>query len=476
VKKAAMVVLGLAAVIFLVLVLFPPESDIQEPAEESNEEYDMAVVVDTHSDTLLKITDNTNWLPLVDIGGETPFHIDIPKLRRGGVNVQYFGAFTSGYYSSGQPDYTKANSRLLSLFNALYWTIEKNPASIGLAKTVEDIRNLVEDGRISAVLSIEGAYSIEETYGIELLRQYYDLGVRAVGLTWNYSNALGEGVNEAYMDGLPSEGGLTEFGRQVVKNMNRLGIIVDISHMNERTFWDVIEVSDAPVMASHSGVYSLRNHVRNLKDDQIRAVAKGGGVVQVVFYPEFLADPDTEVTVMTVVDHIEYIAELVGVEYVGIGSDFDGAAMPEDLQDASMVPEIKKELSRRGYERDDIEKILGENTMRVMKEAWKDAGEKRSGKQEFSITPMLEMGQGFSGSNPVLEAVIKAGRSQPADTAGIRVIVDGRVYTPQYYEKTGLVSLQLEEPLREKFHVVTFEAAGQKGYTARETRIFHIQR
>ena len=466
----------LMAVILLVLALFTPESDIQEPAEEPGEENDMAVVVDTHSDTLLKITDNTNWLPMVDIGRETPFHIDIPKLMRGGVNVQYFGAFTSGYYSSGRPDYAKANSRLLSLFNALYWTIEKNTASIGLATTVEDIKYLVEDDRISAVLSIEGAYSIEETCGIELLRQYYDLGVRAVGLTWNYSNALGEGVNEAYMDGLPSDGGLTEFGRQVVKTMNSLGIIIDVSHMNERTFWDVIEVSDAPVMASHSGVYSLRNHARNLKDDQIRAVAECGGVVQVVFYPEFLADPDTEVTVKTVVDHIEYIAKLVGVEYVGIGSDFDGAAMPEGLQDASMVPEIEKELSRRGYEIGDIEKILGNNTMRVMKEAWNNAGEKINGGPEFSITPMLEMGQGFSGSTPVLEAVIKANRNQPIDRAGIRVIVDGRVYSPRYHAKTGLVTLQIEEPLREKFHVVTFEAAGQKGYTARETRIFHIQR
>jgi membrane dipeptidase len=478
VRKYLGVALSVVAVLCLVLLFFlsaPDTPGIPEAEVKPSEAYDIALVVDTHSDTLLKITNNTNWLPLVDIGNETPFDIDIPKLRRGGVNVQYFGAFTSGYYSGGQPDYTKANSRLLSLFNALYWTIDKNPASIGLAKTVEGINNLAADGRLAAVISIEGAYSIDEKYGIELLRQYYDLGVRAAGLTWNHSNALGEGVNKAYMDGTPSKGGLTALGRKVVAEANRLGIIIDVSHMNEETFWDVMEFSNAPVIASHSGVYNLRNHVRNLKDDQIRSLAEKGGVVQVVFYPEFLAGPEAVVNVNTIVDHIDYIANLVGAEHVGIGSDFDGAPMPEDLPDASMIPKIEKELNRRGYEKSQIEKIMGKNTMRVMEDVWGRADIRKDSAAAPTIKPMLDMGQAVTGNPPVLTAVIEGDEGTSPDISGISVIVDGRVYTPKFDAQTATASLKLPEPLKEKFHVVTFRADSHSGEQARETRIFYIR-
>ncbi len=480
--------LCLAAIWLVVMVFFPFGGDIPETGETPPEVYDISqteeepskvhgisVVVDTHSDTMMKIVDNATWLPVVDIGNDTSLQVDIPKMLQGGLDVQYFAAFSSGYYANGQEDFTKANSRLLALINALYWTLDRNTEHMGLAKTVEDIEELAGNGRISAVLSIEGAYSLDEANGLELLGQYYDLGVRAIGLTWNYSNALGQGAEEIYRDGTPSEGGLTVLGEQVIREMNRLGIIIDVSHMNEDTFFDVLEISDAPVIASHSGVYSLRNHIRNLKDGQIKALAQKGGVVQVIFYPEFLASSGSTVTVKTVADHIDYIVNLVGVEHVGLGSDFDGATMPVDMQDASMIPQIEKELTGRGYSTDDVKKIMGGNTMRVMKEVWDRAHAEENVDNALVIEPELVMGQAVASDTPILSAGIITDKDTVLDVSSLSVIIDGRIYKPEFDKQTGTVWLQLAQPLMEKFHVVTFQAAGIGGQAVRETRIFHIR-
>ena len=476
-KRAFLVFLGFAAGLCILFSLLSQRVEVPEIIEPPPAEVrELALVVDTHSDTLIKIIDDKTWLPAVDIGMDTGFHIDIPKLIRGGVDVQYFGAFTSGYYAGGKPDFERANSRLLSLFNAMYWTVQNNPRCIGLAVSMEDIEDLARAGKVSAVLSVEGAYSLEKSSGIRLLRQYHDLGVRMMGLVWNHSNELGEGVNGAYMDSTPSRGGLTDFGREVVAEMNRLGIIIDVSHMNEATFWDVMEISRAPVIASHSGAFELRNHPRNLKDDQIRAIAEGGGVVQVVFYPRYLAEDEDTVTIETVVDHIEYITDLVGVEHVGIGSDFDGAAMPKDLKDASMIPRLQEALKRRGYDEEDIEKIMGKNTLRVMREVWGKNGKNQGSSSTPVIRPYIQMGEGLDEDSPVLSAHVKSVDGTPIDVSSLRIIVDGRVYKPEYSEQTGVVSVRLTETPREKFHVVTFQAAGQGGNTGSETRIFHIQR
>ena len=185
-KWAFMAFLGFAAVLYVLFALMAPEINGPETAEDPPVKGgERAVVVDTHSDTLTKMIDSQTWMPLVDIGKDTEFAVDIPKLRKGGVDVQYFGAFTPGYYAGGKPDYSRANSRLLSLFNAMYWAVKNNPQHIGLAVSVEDIEKLACAGKISAVLSVEGAYSLEENAGIQLLRQYYDLGVRMIGLVWN---------------------------------------------------------------------------------------------------------------------------------------------------------------------------------------------------------------------------------------------------------------------------------------------------
>lgn len=434
-----------------------------------------AVVVDTHNDTMMKVVDPTTWLPSVNIGeGQTTFHIDIPKMQEGGLDVPFFAAYQSDYGS-----HSRNVSRTLALLNALYWTASKNPDSMGIATSLKEIHDLTKKGKIAAVSTIEGGYSLRPSEGIELLHQYYDLGVRAVALTHSVSNWIGEGVNRKYWDGTPSDGGLTEFGGEVVREMNRLGMIIDVSHLAESTFWDVIEVSEAPIIASHSGVYSLRAVPRNLTDAQIMALARNGGIVQIVFSQGFLVNPGVPATVGSIVDHIDYVVNLVGVDYVGIGSDFDGTTVPADLRDASGLPKITEELVRRGYSKPEIDKILGGNTLRVLREV-EHLAEKSPTivGQAPSIIPTLSMGVVISEQTPLLTAHVDRGTGSPIEESSFRIILDGNVYIPDYDKTTGILSLQVTDPLTvglDGFHVVTFEAANIAGKVSRETGIFYVQ-
>src|SRR5699024_2172603 len=165
----------------------------------------------------------------------------------------------------------------------------------------------------------------------------------------------------------PSEGGLTELGADVIREMNALGIIVDVSHMARDTFWDVIEVSEAPIIASHSGVNALKDHPRNLTDEQLVALKENGGVISIVYYPAFLTDNETG-HVDDIIDHIDYAVDLIGIDHVGLGSDYDGAPMPEDLRNASDFPKIIEELAFRGYTKQEIEQIIGGNILRLFEE------------------------------------------------------------------------------------------------------------
>lgn len=441
------------------------------PAEPYQEIHRQAITVDTHNDTMMKVVDKATWLPQLDIGNPTSLHIDIPKLQQGGLKVPFFSSYTYPYTLNKQPDYGRANSRILALSNALHWTAGNHPDKMGLARTVKDIKHLVKDNKIAAVLTIEGAYSLNEQNAIELVRQYYDLGVRAIALTWNYSNVLGEGAYSVYRDGRPSDGGLTALGKQVVREMNRLGIIVDVSHLDVRTFWGVIETTKAPLIASHSCVYSLENHLRNLSDDQIQAIANQGGVVQIAYFREFLGSGDN-LTIKTVVDHIDYVVKLVGADYVGLGSDYDGAKMIDELDSCAKIPEITRELVKRGYSKTDVMKILGGNTLRVMREVEARA-DKRKPDAKPVISSTIRMGEIIGNNKPLLTAEIAKRVNVNADS--LRVIVDGIVYTPQYNPASRVISWQAPSPLTQRFHVVTFEADQRSGKTARETKIFYIQ-
>ncbi|WP_255454335.1 dipeptidase [Oceanobacillus sp. AG] len=222
-------------------------------------------IVDSHNDTMMQIIDDETWLPIINIGEDTPLELDIPKAKEGGLDVAFFAAFTSGYYDNNP----RAISRTLALINALYWTSDQNPETLEIARDTETMTRIIEEGKLAAIPTIEGAYSLEEHNAIELVRQYHDLGVKVIGFNWNYSNALGEGADRIYGDPAitASEGGLTELGAEVVKEMNRLGMAVDVSHMARTTFSDTIEASVAPIIASHSGVFALKEHQRNLTDE-----------------------------------------------------------------------------------------------------------------------------------------------------------------------------------------------------------------
>lgn len=446
--------------------------DIKEISNESHQLHFNSILVDTHNDTMMKVINPITWLPRKDIGLDTGLQVDIPKLKRGGINALFFSAFTSGFLRN---TYERSNSIILALLNALYWTEAKNRDSLQIAASHQELLAIVKGGKIAAVPTIEGAYSLSEENGIELLRQYYDIGVRGIALQWNYSNALGEGTSRKFKNGTPSAGGLTSLGINVVREMNRLGIIIDVSHMSEATFWDVLHHSNAPVIASHSGAFGIKNHPRNLTDNQLKALASKGGVIQVVFFPGFLGDGP--ITTSNIVDHIDYIVNLVGIDFVGLGSDFDGARMPLDLQDSSYVYLITEELVKRGYSPTDIEKILGQNSLRLFKQVEDKAHlTSEAEKSPFEIRPAFAFGGMLNAASPLLAAELKLMDEIKIDPSSIRVILDGIAHLGDYDEGRQLISLQVKEPLREKFHVVTFEARDFLGNPARATTVFYINR
>lgn len=446
--------------------------DIKETNNGPHQIHLDSIVVDTHNDTMMKVINPITWLPRRNIGLDTNFQVDIPKLRRGGLNVLFFSAFSSGFLRN---TYERSNSMILALLNALHWTEAKNKEALQIATSHGELLDVVKSGKVAVVPTIEGAYSLNEANAIELLRQYYDIGVRGIALQWNYSNALGEGTSKKYKNGTSSSGGLTDLGIKVVKEMNRLGIIIDVSHMSEATFWDVIKYSEAPVIASHSGAYGIKNHPRNLNDRQLKALASKGGVMQVVFFPGFLGDGP--ITTSNIVDHIDYVVNLIGIDYVGLGSDFDGARMPLDLQDSSHVYLITNELIKRGYSNADIEKILGKNSLRLFKKVEEEAYLVSVAPiQNVSIRPAIKFGGMINTPSPYLTAEMELKDDTKIDRNSIRVILDGIVYLGNYDEDRQLISFQAKEPLKEKFHIVTFEAADTLGNISRATSIFYINR
>lgn len=435
-----------------------------------------AIVVDTHNDTMTRLLTEDDWLPKLDLNQDLSEktrhgHIDIPKLIEGGIDVPFFAAFTTPYTFRG-----RVLDRALALMNCLYWQIERNSDIMELVESYEDIERIVNEGKIAAVLSVEGAYAVKPPHGRELLHQYNDLGVKALSFTWNYSNELAEGIYSHDVDYNLSTPGLTEYGKEMLEELNRLGIVADVSHLHESSFWDIVELSEAPVMASHSSVYALQIHERNLKDDQLIALAENGGVIQITFVPRFLGEGGN---LKSIVDHIDYAVDLIGIEHVGLGSDFDGTVTHEDMADASHFPKITEELIRRGYSRDEIEKILGGNTLRVMKEAEeigrklrKAAGEEDPADFPFSVIPELQMGEIIDESTPLLKAELEPAVGADMHQLAFRIILDGKVYTPEFDPSTYEISYQLEEPLEKGFHLLTFEVTGDNG-KERSTIIFH---
>jgi membrane dipeptidase len=311
-------------------------------------------VVDAHVDTVHALLRGRDLLVRGDEG-----HVDLPRLREGGVRIQVFALYIDPEY---KPE--RALPRVLVLWDALMRALRRAGGQVRLCRTPEDLDAVLAGEGLGAVLSVEGGEAIGTE--LALLRVLHALGVRAMGLTWNQRNAIADGAGEDR-----AQGGLTEFGRQVVAEMNRLGMVVDVSHLCERAFWDVLEVSRQPVIASHSNARALCDHVRNLRDEQIRALAAGGGVMGINFFAGFLDADPARADVGRVCDHIDHVCALVGPAHVGLGSDFDGIPRtPAGLEDCSRLPALTEELLRRGYRAGDVQAILGGNFLRVFRQVW----------------------------------------------------------------------------------------------------------
>jgi membrane dipeptidase len=324
-----------------------------------------SIVVLTHIDTVIFWAPRPNVVPFyfdlipwpeeMSLGKRTGFgHVDLPRILEGGVSCPVFALAVT-------PNYMPERSlmRSMELLDAFYRELEKNRDRVFLATTVDEVVKAKKNGRVSAMLAIEGGEAIEGN--LAALRMLHRLGVRLFGLTHNYRNKIADGMGEAR-----TGSGLTEFGVELISELNKLQIVVDVSHLSDPGFWDVIEVSKDPIIASHSNARSLCNHLRNLTDDQLKAVAEGGGVVGVNFYPEVVHVK--EPSLGRVLDHFDYLIDLVGVDYVGVGSDYDGMRKPPvGLEDISKMLNVTRGLMSRGYSEDEIEKILGGNFLRIFK-------------------------------------------------------------------------------------------------------------
>lgn len=308
-----------------------------------------ATVVDLHSDTLLDVqAGKRNILVRSPVG-----HIDLPRLREGGVDVQVFAAFV--HPKEAERGFARA-SELLDAFDRL--TVAGGGV-LGRATTVAEIERLRRDRRLAVILSVENASAVEED--VANVDRLYARGIRIMSLTWNHSNRAADGALEQ------RNGGLTPFGREVLARMQALGIVVDVSHLSERSFWDVLGATRGPIVATHSNAAGLTPHARNLTDDQLRAIAQRGGVVGVNFYPPFTGGP----SLVRVLDHIDYMVKVMGVDHVGLGSDFDGFSQRvRGLEDVSKLPNLTAGLLGRGYSGDEIKKILGGSALRVFREVW----------------------------------------------------------------------------------------------------------
>ena len=334
-----------------------------ETAVEGGEYFDFKIetihsastLADLHNDILeIMIEDPTYHL--ADFHSYN--HTDIPRLKLGGVDVQFFAVWVNPT-THGQDSYDYAWA-MINLFNN---EISLNPTTIGQARTKAEALSLNNENKIAAVMAVEGGHTIEDDIG--KLKALYQAGMRYLTITWNNSTDWAISAQ----DSRSATVGLSEFGKQVIRTLDTLGVIIDVSHTGIKTIQDILSTTTNPIIATHSGVRALRDHYRNLYDNQIISIANSGGVIGIVFYPPFLSNTGSA-NIATVVNHIDYIVNLVGIDYVGLGSDFDGIGTNtvNGLDDVSKFPDLTLELLRRGYSQTDVEKILGGNFMRVFEQ------------------------------------------------------------------------------------------------------------
>ncbi len=364
-----------------------------------------AIIVDMHADTAQRLVDEN-----VDLDARlTDGHFDAVRAKEGGLDAQFFSIWVEPELFGGGG--ARAMKRADIQIEAVRNLAAKHPETWELATTAGDVRRIAATGKIAALMGLEGGYAIDDR--VENVERYYRMGVRYMSGAWSVSTSWAGSSG----DEIGKTRGLNDFGKQVIREMNRLGMMVDVSHLSDKAFWDIVNTSTKPVIATHSGCRAITDMPRNLTDEMIVALAKTGGVVNVIFYPEHIEPGYSEkkkkvdaeiamlvqrasdeekgdaahkklardrvraqeylkrlpaVSVSRIVDHIDHIVKLVGIDHVGIGSDFDGIqAVPADLSSVADLPNLTKELLRRGYSENDVDKILGGNMLRVMEEVEK---------------------------------------------------------------------------------------------------------
>ena len=366
-----------------------------------------SIVVDTHDDTTQRLLD-----PKFDLGlRHSDGNVDIPRMREGGLDAIFFSIWIPGTHTGAE-----AVRQALEQISAVRRQLADHPKDLVLATTAADVRDAFAAHKIAALMGLEGGHMINNDLGV--LRNFYSLGVRYMTLTHSVNVAWADSSTDK-----PTHNGLTDFGKQVVREMNRLGMMVDISHVADKTFYDALATSEAPLIASHSSCRALCDAPRNMTDQMIKDLAREGGVIQINYHIGFLsqefrdaekANPQLEkdidaelknrcgaveacqllekekilrrlvlqgklprVNWTLIIDHIDHAVKIAGADHVGLGSDFDGANMPYGMDDASHIPQITNALLEKGYSESDIRKILGGNTLRVMMQV--EAAAKRLG-------------------------------------------------------------------------------------------------
>ncbi len=350
-----------------------------------------AIGIDSHIDTIQRVLIGGVDLTKRSNSG----HVDFPRLHEGGMKAPWFALWCPVYYKGAE-----AIRRTLQLRDAMQMVLDQHKDQIELATTAADIERIVKSGKISAFLTIEGGHQIDDDLAV--LRMYYRMGIRSMTLSHFRNNNWADSSTDK-----PQHNGLTPFGKDVVREMNRLGMVVDVSHISDKTFYDALQVSSKPVILSHSSCRALSDVPRNVTDDMLRALAKNGGVIGINFGEGFISPKDAErlratvaamsdapdltgkalddyaaeeyrkevltsqkafATVDEVAAHIDHAVKIAGIDHVGIGSDFDGiSAPPQGLEDVSKMPAVVAALLKRGYSEADIKKILGGNTLRVIR-------------------------------------------------------------------------------------------------------------
>ncbi len=383
----------------LALLLLAGTTGADDLAERARKVHFSSIVLDTHDDTTQRFFSKT-----FDLAKRNPDgHVDIPRMREGGMNAIFFSIWIDGR-TLGAPAIQKA----LDQIDAVHENVRMHSQDLAFARTADDVRRIHGQGKIAVLIGVEGGHMIGND--LRMVRVFADLGVRYMTLSHFYNDEWADSSTDK-----PAHNGLTDFGKDVVREMNRQGMLVDISHVSDKTFYDALGVSAAPLIASHSSCRALCQHPRDMSDEMIKALAAKGGVIQINYERSFidqaynvayeksaggvvasddaigkLCGDDSEcvgresakltrrlteegklphVSWERIVDHIDHVAKLVGADHVGLGSDFDGADMPDGMEDCSKLPKITEALLRKGYSDDDVREILGGNTLRVMAEA-----------------------------------------------------------------------------------------------------------